>query len=60
MRKMDEATAKDNYEKKLTELENIGKTFTDPKNKEQITNIIAELKKSDNLNGISKTQADQK
>ncbi|MFA7298871.1 MAG: hypothetical protein WC010_04475 [Candidatus Absconditabacterales bacterium] len=59
MRQMNEIIAKEGYDNKIKELENLGKNFKDKTNIDQITNIIAELKSS-KIDNISKTQAEQK
>ena len=53
-RKMNETKAKAEYDTKITALEDLGKTFTNNKNKEQINTIITELRDPKKIQEISK------
>jgi hypothetical protein len=56
---MEETKAKTLYNEKINALEERAQKFTNPDNKKQITDIIAELKKSENIDKISKEKNNQ-
>ena len=60
LRKMDETKAKKIYDNKMNTLAGEADKFTNTENKKQVTDIVAELKKSDKIENISKDQTDQK
>ena len=60
LRKMDETKAKDMYDEKIKTLESEAEKFTNTTNKKQVTDMVAELKKSENIDNISKDKTDQK
>ncbi|MEI8009142.1 MAG: hypothetical protein WCI00_07395 [bacterium] len=60
LRKMDETKAKDMYDEKIKTLESEAERFTNTSNKKQVTDIVAELKKSENIDNISKDKTEQK